>query len=112
MDEPYVSWVPWTPSVATLKRDHLGPRNTGATVDLDKVKANIKRVGNYCSEHGLRLRPHTKTHKTPDIGRMQLDRGAVGLTVAKVGEAEVMVASGTPDLLVAYPSMESRNGGD
>ncbi len=72
-------------------------------VDLDRLKANLKRVGNYCSEHDIRLRPHVKTHKTPDIGRMQLDRGAVGLTVAKVGEAEIMVASGTPDLLVAYP---------
>lgn len=72
-------------------------------VDLDRLKANLKRVGNYGSEHGFRLRPHTKTHKTPDIGRMQLDRGAVGLTVAKVGEAEIMVSSGTPDILVAYP---------
>jgi len=49
------------------------------------------------------LRPHTKTHKVPAVGKLQLASGAVGLTVAKVGEAEVMLASGTPDLLVAYP---------
>lgn len=72
-------------------------------IDLDRVEANLDRVAGYAREHGLRLRPHTKTHKTPEIGKMQLDRGAVGLTVAKTTEAEVMLASGTPDLLVAYP---------
>lgn len=72
-------------------------------VDLDRLEANIRRVAGYCAEHGLRLRPHTKTHKTPEIGRMQLDGGAAGLTAAKVGEAEVMAASGAADMLVAYP---------
>lgn len=67
------------------------------------MENNLRRVANYCSQHGLRLRPHTKTHKNPAIGRMQLDLGAAGLTVAKVSEAEVMLASGTPDLLIAYP---------
>ncbi len=72
-------------------------------LDLDKMERNLKRVADYAHEHELRLRPHTKTHKTPALGRKQLDLGAVGLTVAKVSEAEVMLASGTPDLLVAYP---------
>jgi D-serine deaminase-like pyridoxal phosphate-dependent protein len=72
-------------------------------IDLDRLENNLQRVANYCSQHGLRLRPHTKTHKNPAIGRMQLDLGAVGLTVAKVSEAEVMLSSGTPDLLIAYP---------
>jgi len=72
-------------------------------VDLDRMERNLDRAAEYCRQHDLRLRPHTKTHKTPEIGRLQLDRGAVGLTVAKVGEAEVMTASGTDDLLVAYP---------
>ncbi|MEO7653529.1 MAG: alanine racemase, partial [Bryobacteraceae bacterium] len=72
-------------------------------IDLDIFERNLKRVAAYAKEHDLRLRPHTKTHKTPDIGRLQLESGAAGLTVAKVGEAEVMMASGTPDLLVAYP---------
>ena len=72
-------------------------------IDLDVMERNIKRVADYAREHGLRLRPHTKTHKIPALGRMQVKHGAAGLTVAKVGEAEVMVNSGTPDLLVAYP---------
>jgi D-serine deaminase-like pyridoxal phosphate-dependent protein len=72
-------------------------------IDLDRLQNNLRRVADYCSQHALRLRPHTKTHKNPAIGRMQLDLGAVGLTVAKTSEAEVMLASGTPDLLIAYP---------
>jgi len=67
------------------------------------MESNLCRVANYARQHQFRLRPHTKTHKTPAIGRKQIDLGAVGLTVAKVGEAEVMLGSGTPDLLVAYP---------
>jgi D-serine deaminase-like pyridoxal phosphate-dependent protein len=73
------------------------------TIDLDILEANLDRMARYCSENGLRLRPHTKTHKTPEVSRMQVGRGAVGLTVAKVGEAEVMADAGLDDILVAYP---------
>jgi D-serine deaminase-like pyridoxal phosphate-dependent protein len=72
-------------------------------IDLDIFERNLARVGDYAHKHGLRLRPHTKTHKSPVVGRKQLASGAVGLTVAKVGEAEVMLRSETPDMLVAYP---------
>jgi len=72
-------------------------------VDMDRLAGNISRAADYAAERGFRLRPHTKTHKTPEVGRMQLDAGAVGLTVAKVGEAEVMLDSGAQDLLLAYP---------
>src|SRR5258708_884510 len=83
---------------------HISELDTPALViDLEVMERNLRRVGDYCKSHGLRLRPHTKTHKTPAVGRRQLDSGAVGLTVAKVGEAEVMLAANPPDLLVAYP---------
>ncbi len=72
-------------------------------VDLDRLASNLKRVSSYAADRNFRLRPHTKTHKTPEIGRMQIDSGAVGLTVAKVGEAEVMLDSGAEALLLAYP---------
>ena len=72
-------------------------------IDLDIMERNLGRVADYSRAKGLRLRPHTKTHKVPAVGRRQLDSGAAGLTVAKVGEAEVMLGAGTPDLLVAYP---------
>jgi len=72
-------------------------------VDLDVMERNLRRVADYTEGHGLRLRPHTKTHKSPRIGRRQLDLGAAGLTVAKVGEAEVMLDAAPPDILVAFP---------
>src|SRR5258708_250865 len=72
-------------------------------IDLDIFERNLCRVAEYTKANDLRLRPHTKTHKSPAVGKLQLESGAVGLTVAKVGEAEVMLGSGTPDLLVAYP---------
>lgn len=83
---------------------HVSELDTPALlIDLDIFERNLRRVADYAAEHDLRLRPHTKTHKVPEVGRLQLKSGAVGLTVAKVGEAEVMLSSGTPDLLVAYP---------
>jgi D-serine deaminase-like pyridoxal phosphate-dependent protein len=72
-------------------------------VDLDVMERNLGRAAEYAETHGLRLRPHTKTHKIPALARMQLASGAAGLTVAKVGEAEVMMAAEPPDLLVAFP---------
>jgi len=73
------------------------------TIDLDVLERNLDRMAAYCREHGLGLRPHTKTHKTPEVARMQVERGAAGLTVAKVGEAEVMAKAGLDQILVAYP---------
>lgn len=72
-------------------------------VDLDILERNLGRVAGYAKEHGLRLRPHTKTHKSIRVGARQLQSGAVGLTVAKVGEAEVMLGAEPADMLVAYP---------
>lgn len=74
-------------------------------VDLDIMEANIQQMADYAAEHNLRLRPHTKTHKSPLLGRRQLERGAVGLTVAKPSEAEVMLATNTPDILIAFPTI-------
>jgi len=74
-------------------------------VDLDVVERNLARMADYCRDHQLGLRPHTKTHKSIEAAQMQLQLGAVGLTVAKVGEAEVMAASGAKEILVAHPIM-------
>jgi D-serine deaminase-like pyridoxal phosphate-dependent protein len=74
-----------------------------AVVDLDKVEANIARLAGYAREHELALWPHSKTHKMPPVARMQLAAGAAGLTVAKVGEAEVMTSHDLGPLLLHYP---------
>ena len=52
---------------------------------------------------GLRLRPHAKTHKSPHIARLQLERGAVGICCAKLGEAEVFADAGVTDIRLPYP---------
>jgi D-serine deaminase-like pyridoxal phosphate-dependent protein len=72
-------------------------------VDLDIMERNLQRVSQYAAAHTLRLRPHTKTHKSVALARRQLELGAAGLTVAKVSEAEVMLGAAPTDLLVAFP---------
>jgi D-serine deaminase-like pyridoxal phosphate-dependent protein len=73
------------------------------TIDLGILERNLERMAKYCRETGIQLRPHTKTHKTPEVARMQLEQGAIGLTVAKVGEAEVFAEAGFDNILVAHP---------
>jgi D-serine deaminase-like pyridoxal phosphate-dependent protein len=76
-------------------------------VDLDIMERNLRRVADYCAAHNLRLRPHTKTHKSILLARQQLKLGAAGLTAAKTGEAEIMLGAlledAPRDLLVAFP---------
>ncbi|MCW2834768.1 MAG: family PLP-dependent enzyme [Nocardioides sp.] len=68
-----------------------------------RLDANIARMADATASAGIGLRPHVKTHKVLEIARSQLAAGAVGLTVATVGEAEVFVADGATDVLIAYP---------
>jgi D-serine deaminase-like pyridoxal phosphate-dependent protein len=77
-------------------------------IDLDPLERNVAEMQEVADASGVRLRPHTKTHKCPDIARMQLDAGAAGITVAKLGEAEVMANAGVDDILVAYPLVGER----
>lgn len=71
-------------------------------VDLDKLQANIARLQAYLDEHKIANRPHVKTHKIPEIARMQMDAGAVGITCQKVSEAEVMADAGFKDIFIPY----------
>lgn len=71
-------------------------------VDLGRARSNIERAVAYCRTHGIAWRPHVKTHKSVEMARLQLERGAVGLAVATAHEAEVMSAV-TGDLLLAHP---------
>jgi D-serine deaminase-like pyridoxal phosphate-dependent protein len=72
-------------------------------VDLDRLRANIDRMAGAVASRGLELRPHAKTHKCVEVARMQVQAGAVGLTVATLSEAEVFAEAGFDDLFVAYP---------
>jgi D-serine deaminase-like pyridoxal phosphate-dependent protein len=72
-------------------------------VDLDRLRANVERMAAVAGSGGLCLRPHAKTHKCVEIARMQVEAGAVGLTVATLSEAGVFAEAGFADLFVAYP---------
>ena len=74
-------------------------------VDVPTMERNLREMQKQCRSWKVGLRPHTKTHKISEIAQMQLDTGAIGITVAKVGEAEVLPGN---DVLIAYPLMEEK----
>lgn len=73
-------------------------------VDLPRMERNLDRMAAYAAAHGLALRPHIKTHKTPWLAAEQLRRGAIGVTCATPREAEVM-SEVADDVLLAYPAV-------
>lgn len=83
----------------------LQPATPALILDAAIVERNLRRMADYAAAHGLKLRPHTKTHKSQRLAAMQMALGAVGLTVAKSGEAEVM-AEVADDVLMAYPAVD------
>jgi D-serine deaminase-like pyridoxal phosphate-dependent protein len=70
-------------------------------VDIDLLQGNIDRMAAFFRDRPARLRPHAKTHRAPAIARLQVAAGAPGVTCAKVGMAEAMVAGGIDDVYVA-----------
>jgi D-serine deaminase-like pyridoxal phosphate-dependent protein len=72
-------------------------------IDQRRLERNIDRMQQAAESGGKRLRPHVKTHKSPDLALTQLARGAVGICCAKIGEAEVFAERGLPDIRLAYP---------
>jgi len=71
-------------------------------IDLDRLNANLDRAASLARNADLKLRPHTKTHKTPQIAKKQIEKGASGVTVAKIAEAEVMADAGITDIFIAH----------
>lgn len=70
-------------------------------LDLDAFERNLVAMAAYTQAHGIRLRPHAKTHKSPEIALRQIAHGAVGQCCQKVSEAEILVAGGVADVLVS-----------
>ena len=70
-------------------------------VDLDAFEHNARRMADACARAGIAWRPHVKACKTPELARILLDAGAVGVTCAKVSEAQAMAAGGIDDILIA-----------
>lgn len=70
-------------------------------IDLDTMLHNIHSMSDICRQHGKLWRPHAKGHKLPEVAALQKSAGAIGITVAKLSEAEVFAATGTNDILIA-----------
>lgn len=82
--------------------DPAGAIDTPALViDLDAFERNLDRMAAFAKETGVRIRPHAKTHKSPMVAWLQIERGAVGQCCQKVGEAEILVDAGISDVLVS-----------
>ena len=78
-------------------------RTPAILIDRAKALRNLDRMQAEANANGIRLRPHSKTHKSPLIAQWQLDRGAIGICCAKLGEAEVFANSGIADIRLPYP---------
>lgn len=74
-------------------------------IDAPTVRRNLDRMARFSAQYQINIRPHTKTHKSKLIARLQLEHGCRGLTVAKAGEAKIM-ADVSNDLLLAYPALD------
>ena len=80
-------------------------------IDLARLDRNLQSVAELARNAHVDLRPHAKTHKTAELARRQIDSGAVGLTVATIGEAEAFADAGVSDLFLAYPLWVSAHKG-
>lgn len=78
-------------------------RTPAVLIDRQKAFRNIQRMRDAAKRNTVRLRPHTKTHKSPLIAKWQIDHGAVGICCAKLGEAEVFAEAGFTDIRLPYP---------
>src|SRR4249920_2963329 len=70
-------------------------------LDLDAFERNLDRMDASLAGKKIKIRPHAKSHKCPEIALRQIKRGAVGVCCQKVSEAEAMVEGGVPDVLIA-----------
>jgi D-serine deaminase-like pyridoxal phosphate-dependent protein len=82
----------------------------GLVLDLDVLDRNLDEMAAIARSAGVELYPHAKTHRMADAGRRQIERGAHGLCVAKLGEAEAFADAGIERLFVANPIFGAENG--
>ncbi len=78
-------------------------RTPSVLIDKTRLEQNVDRMQAAATARGIGLRPHAKTHKSPDLARVQIARGATGICCAKLGEAEVFAAAGIEDIRLPYP---------
>src|ERR1700675_3535039 len=91
--------------LAAPRRMICSPRDAPSTpallLDLPRVERNLAEMARRMAGLPAALRPHAKIHKSPILGRLQLEAGAIGLTTATVWEASALVDAGLSDILIA-----------
>lgn len=88
----------------TSNAERMPLQNTPCLIiDSPRMQRNIDRMSECAKQAGVKLRPHIKTHKIPEIAHLQLKSGAAGITAAKISEAEVMADHGIDDIFIAFP---------
>lgn len=88
-----------TPAVLGMSVWDLG--TPSVVIDLDQMEKNLLDMADFCKHMGVKLRPHSKTHKTPELALRQMELGAVGICTQKVSEAKVMVDNGVRNVFVS-----------
>jgi D-serine deaminase-like pyridoxal phosphate-dependent protein len=89
-------------TVAARLGDPVAAIDTPALViDLDAMERNLERMASFALAHGVRLRPHAKTHKSATLAKLQMAAGAVGVCVQKVGEAQALADAGVTDIYIS-----------
>ena len=91
----------YTPFIIMMKLNQLD--TPALIVDLDVVEKNLSSMQSRINQLGMKLRPHTKAHKTPELALQQIAHGAEGVCTSKLGEAEIMAAGGVTDILITTP---------
>ena len=98
-----------------LNRDLIGVaggrwqlQTPALVIDLDMLERNIARMAEHARTVNIALRPHAKTHKCSEIARRQLEAGARGICVAKLGEAEALADAGIDSILITSPVVTDR----
>jgi D-serine deaminase-like pyridoxal phosphate-dependent protein len=109
----------WLPNSLEAKREgFIGETEIGMPkyeldtpalcLDLDKLERNLTQVHNKLKDTGVAVRPHIKTHKCPDLAKMQMQAGAIGVCAAKLSEAEVMLENGVEQVLMTGVNVTPR----
>lgn len=98
-----------------LNRDLIGApggrwqlQTPALVIDLDAFERNLARMAEHARANAIALRPHAKTHKCPDIAKRQIEAGALGICVAKLGEAEALADAGIESILITSPIVTER----
>jgi len=104
VDNGRIMTLPVIPTTFAAARENI-ETTPSLVIDLPTATRNNQKLVDYTAQHNMTVRPHTKTHKSIALARLQIAQGCSGLTVAKVGEAEQM-AQASSDLLIAYPTID------